>query len=559
MPTDGPPRHGSLPDLRSLRLTPPLVGAGLVGGLALASGIALTTTSGWLIVKAADRPVILTLMAAIVAVRAFGMARPVLRYWERLQTHDAALADLQSRRVETYAALVPLTPARLGRRGRADLLTGVVDDLDDIVGASIRVTVPGLSALVALAVTALVTAALDARIGLWVLGLGLAVAVIVGLAYRVESADNPRLGQARADVTRIAALITDEGDQVRAVGGTATVLAELDRAQAVLGSSVLRQARGRALATGAIILAVCAITVAVALTLAGDPARHSAAVAALLVLTPVAAADAVTPLAEAAKALARSRGSADRLRNVLAQVPAVAAAQGVGDGDGAGDAGREHPASVELSGVSARWHPDRALALEPTDLTLPQGTRLVITGPNGAGKSTLLAVLARHLDPWGGRYAMGGAEVRDQPLEGVRSRIAFVDDSPHVFASTLRENLRLAADGPADDADLESALGRAGLARWVAGLPDGLDTRLGTGGRGISGGERARLGIARALLSGRPLLLLDEPVAHLDSVTARAVIDDLLAASGDRSVVMVSHREDGRHGFDRRLQVGTEH
>ncbi len=82
-------------------------------------------------------------MAAIVGVRAFGMARPAFRYWERLRTHDAALADLAQRRVETYAALIPLTPARLGRRGRADLLTGVVDDLDDIVGAQIRVTVPG--------------------------------------------------------------------------------------------------------------------------------------------------------------------------------------------------------------------------------------------------------------------------------------------------------------------------------------------------------------------------------------------------------------------------------
>ena len=111
------------------------LGAGLLGGIATASGIALTATSGWLIVRASERPVILMLLTAIVAVRTFGMARPVFRYWERLRSHDVALTDLADRRTTAYARLIPLTPARLGRRGRADLLTGVVDDLSDVVDA----------------------------------------------------------------------------------------------------------------------------------------------------------------------------------------------------------------------------------------------------------------------------------------------------------------------------------------------------------------------------------------------------------------------------------------
>ncbi|MGL5849173.1 MAG: thiol reductant ABC exporter subunit CydD, partial [Phycicoccus sp.] len=105
--------------------------AGLLGGAATASGIALTATSGWLVVRASERPVILTLLVAIVAVRAFGMARPFFRYLERLVSHDAALHDLARRRSALYAALVPLAPARLGRRSRSAVLTGVVDDLTD--------------------------------------------------------------------------------------------------------------------------------------------------------------------------------------------------------------------------------------------------------------------------------------------------------------------------------------------------------------------------------------------------------------------------------------------
>ncbi|HRC41183.1 MAG TPA: ATP-binding cassette domain-containing protein, partial [Tetrasphaera sp.] len=182
---------------------------------------------------------------------------------------------------------------------------------------------------------------------------------------------------------------------------------------------------------------------------------------------------------------------------------------------------------------------------------LPQGTHVSISGANGSGKSTALAVLARHLDPQSGRYDLGGRDALTLPLPTARGRIALVDDSPYLFASTVGANLRFAAPRPDQvcDGDLVAALQQAGLGAWYAALPDGLETRLGAGGRGISGGERARLALARAVLSRRPVILLDEPVAHLDAPTARAILADLLAASADRTLVMVSHREDGRDGF----------
>lgn len=220
--------------------------------------------------------------------------------------------------------------------------------------------------------------------------------------------------------------------------------------------------------------------------------------------------------------------------------------------------------AIRLSRVSARWlggadpaagdADPAAPALPPTDLAVAPGEHLVLTGPNGCGKSTLLAVLARHLDPATGAYLLGGTDVRVRQLASVRAQLALVDDEPHVFASSLRENLRLARP-TAGDADLRAALTAAGLSDWYAALPAGLGTLLGSGGRGVSGGERARLAMARAHLSGRPVLLLDEPVAHLDHATAVAVLADLRRAFTGRTVVMVSHRPDGVDGFDRTVEL----
>ncbi|HET7800379.1 MAG TPA: ATP-binding cassette domain-containing protein, partial [Humibacillus xanthopallidus] len=186
------------------------------------------------------------------------------------------------------------------------------------------------------------------------------------------------------------------------------------------------------------------------------------------------------------------------------------------------------------------------------------GSTLAITGPNGSGKSTLLAVLARHLDPVAGSYLHDDVDVMTLPLEGARSHLAVVDDDTHVFATSLRANLALAAPD-ADDATIETALADAGLATLTTDLPAGLDTVLGAGGRGISGGQRTRLGIARALLSRRPVVLLDEPVAHLDPPTARSVVADLTRVAGisepPRTLVMVTHRDEGVDLFERSLSL----
>jgi ABC-type transport system involved in cytochrome bd biosynthesis fused ATPase/permease subunit len=303
------------------------------------------------------------------------------------------------------------------------------------------------------------------------------------------------------------------------------------------------------LAVGAAVVVVARLVVDLDVT---------APVKALLLLTPVAVSEAITPLVDAMRSLARARAAADRVDALLGLEPAVRDATRATPRDHRGHA--TGAPDIRLEAVTASWTGARTDA-GPVDLHVAPGTHLALMGPNGAGKSTLLALLARHLDPSGGRCTWDGADVTAVPADAVRSRVAVVDDEPHVFATTLRHNLRLAAPD-ATDADLLEALDRAGLGRLLAGLPDGLDTRLGAGGRGVSGGERARLGVARALASTRPVILLDEPVAHLDPPTARSVVTDLLGTDHhdiSRTIVMVTHRDEGLDRFDRVIRIDAAH
>ena len=529
-----------------------IVGAGLLGGIATTSGIALTAASGWLIVRASQRPVILLLFTAIVAVRAFGMARPAFRYWERLRSHDAALADLADRRTTAYKRLIPLTPARLGRRGRADLLTGVVDDLTDVVDAQVRVTVPIISALVAAAVATTVAAMLSAVAGIVIAAMAILTAPILVLGWRLETGSQQALLGARAEVARVTTLVSGNAGELQAIGASNQAQTWLVTAHADLTRAANRQSRGRAAAAGLLLLLTAAGTVAItAAILPGIGKTISTPVAALLVLTPIALGDAISTLPDATRALARAQASAVRLHTLLDQAPAVATT-----GTQPLAATPAIAPRIAVNALTAAWSGTTA-QLGPLDLQIEPGTRLAITGPNGCGKSTLLAVLARTLDPAHGSYHLGDQDAVTLELEQARTMFAVLDDEPHLFASTLRANLALAKPG-STDSDLVKALDQSGLGQWLTDLGQGLDTIIGTGGRGVSGGERARLGLARALLSKRPILLLDEPVAHLDHTTADAVMDDLTQSATRQSVIMVSHRPDGLTGFDRVIDLSQQ-
>jgi len=536
------------PTATSRSSAPPRFVLSTVLGIASAfCGVALTATAGWLIVKAAEHPAMLTMLVAIVGVRAFGLGRPVFRYAERLVSHDNALRGLADRRVAVYRSLVPLTPGRLGRH-RGDVLASVVDDVDATTDRELRVRLPlrtyAVVTLLAVTIAATILPAAGVAIGA-TSALGAGAAYVVA---RLGTRHPERvLVGSRAELSALMLDLAGRADELRMWQAQRTVAAALDVVASKLARAGRRAASMTATARACVRVGAAAGVAAVAAVGAAplEAGTLSAPLLALLLLTPVALADLGLGVVEAAALVERVQAAEGRLAAFDQMAPAVQ------DPASALPLAGSH--DIELVAASLGWdgHP----VLGGLDLRLSEGEAVGVIGPSGCGKSTLAATLIRFIDPVSGEVSLGAEALPMLLLDDVRGQIGYVSDDPHIFATTLVENIRLARPA-ASDAEVEAALRAVHLGDWLDGLPDSLDTWIGDGHDLVSGGERSRLGLARSILADQPVLVLDEPVAHLDTLTAERVAADLLSAARGRSVVWISHSAVGLDRVDRVLDLG---
>ncbi|NUS00074.1 MAG: thiol reductant ABC exporter subunit CydC, partial [Kribbellaceae bacterium] len=511
-----------------------LVAAALLGTLAMACSIGLLATSAWLISRAAEHPPVLYLMVAIVAVRFVGIGRGVLRYAERLVGHDAAFRVLGRTRVQAWIDLDRAAPAGLGGTRAGDLLTRVTRDVDAIQDLLVRALLPiAVSLLTGIATVALLSALLPAAgavllIGLSAAGLGGPAAALV-LSARAER----RFAPVRSTLTtNVHELLTGLAD-LTAYGATDERLDRIrkqdGRLTAILRRSAFSTGVGAAVANTAL---ACTVTGEV---LVGVPAvrdgRLAGVVLAVLVLTPLAAFELVTPLPVAAQHLIRGWQAATRLR-ALTDLPSPSVSWGT----------ESAPAgTLSAQDLTVRWPGAAAPALTGVDLDLRPGRRVGLIGPSGSGKSTLAATLMGFLAPEAGRVTLGGTEPAAIDEASYRRQVVLCGQDDHVFDATVRENLMIGKPDATDDELLE-ALDRVRLGAWVLRQPDGLGTTVGERGARISGGERQRLVLARALLADPAVLILDEPTAHLDDRTADELVRDITAATEGRTTLLITHR-----------------
>ena len=502
----------------------------LLGTLALGCGVALAAVSAWLIARASQMPPVLQLSVATVAVRAFGIGRGVLRYLERLVSHDVALRGMTQLRTTLYERLAVARPDTLLRLRRGDLLARVGADVDTVGDVVVRGLLPAGVATLLGAGTVLAMSLFWPPAGLALaVCLLLAGVVAPAIAARAARTTEERALQSRADMTATALGLLDDAGPLVVAGRAPGELAALRDADRRLAAATDAGAGPAALAAGLGQLAVGLAVLAALIT--GVPAVGAGLLTpvelAVVVLTPLAAFEATSLLPAAAIQVQRSRAAAARILALL-DAPTDPAPT---------DPGPAGPPLVAVD-VAAGW-PGAPPVVDGLDLDLRPGRSVAIVGPSGTGKTTTLLTLAGLLPRRGGTLTLDGHDVDHLERDSVVGTVVVGTEDAHVFGTTVLENLRVAR-GDVTEAEAREVLTRVGLGDWLASLPDGLDTLLGPDARTVSGGERRRLLVARALLSPATLLLVDEPAEHLDPERADALVADLL---GDpRGVVVVTHR-----------------
>ncbi|HVW47379.1 MAG TPA: thiol reductant ABC exporter subunit CydC [Solirubrobacterales bacterium] len=520
-----------------------------LGAGAVLAAVGLLTTSGYLISRAAQRPEILALGVAIVGVRFFGISRALLRYAERLVSHDLAFRSLTQLRSHLFRRLVPLVPAGLPGLGRGELLGRFVGDVDSLQDLYLRGLAPPAVAIVAglgaVIVAFLILPAAALVLALALLAAGIGVPLVTRAANRRagrrQAAARATLGTEVLEVAGGSAEIAVAGraeDWIARTEASGERLASLQRSDAVAGG----------LAAG-LLTAIAGATV-VAMLAVSIPAVGSGALAgvmlAALALLAMASFEAVAPLGAAAAGIDNCAAAATRIEAVIDRRPPVR------------DPTLPRPVRtgvLRFDDVRFRYDDDGPWVLDGVDLALSPGRAVALLGPSGAGKSTLAELAVRFRDPDAGRIELGGLPLTAMSGDDVRAAVRLAPQDAYLFTSTLRDNVALGRAG-AGDAEVVDALLAVGLGPWLDSLPDGLDTEVGEAGAKVSGGQRQRIAAARLFLAEAAFLVFDEPTAHLDPAGAADLQRRIAALAQDGpGVLVITHERAALDAFDEVLEL----
>lgn len=521
-----------------------LVLAVLLSVLTATFGIALTSLSGWLIVRAAEQPAMMYLTLAVVGVRFFGIGRATWRYCERLVTHRLVLDAATTVRSKTWVALssVALSVRALLRGDK--ILDRLISDADELRDLAPRVLLPAITqALVmalAIGTTALIAPQATGAIAVAALLSTLAVPWLVSRAdNNAESAER----ESTAGVLRLGLSSIMAASDLQANGLSSATCGALARIDRQASQQAARGAFASGLGQG-INTALWWSAALVTIGLVWEPVRSGqlrAPMVAIIILMSTAMLEVSNQHAEAtrgwkgfARIVARLCATGARTAEIEPQTSKQTK-----------KLAQEAPIRLDIKDASARWQGMERPVFSGMNATVASGQWLGITGPSGAGKTTALATLLGFLPLEHGQIRVNNLPADAASLLGYA---AWCPQEAHIFESTVAGNLALARDREhaPSEAEMQRALERVGLGEFYAQLPHGLLTPVGSGGSYLSGGQRQRLAIARTLLVDSPLLLLDEPTAHLDAPSARLMMDEV--SSGTRqgddapAVVVVSHR-----------------
>lgn len=525
---------------------PRLASALLGATLCELSAAGLMALAAWLIVSAAVQPPFYTLALAAVGVRCCGLARAALRYAERYVSHSATFEVLRRLRVTAYARLEALAPARWEARLRSEDSALLLRQADTLKDFFLRALAPLLTATLVIAALALAFSFYAPALG-W---LALASLLLLGLLLPLALRRREAAAQRSADVctARLAAQCLDllQGLEVLAAYGRhrqaqrraeAAARAVLTARRRVKRTEAWADAWAEALG---VVLLVAAMAALLPLARAGALTAPQLAACALAFQSGLTA---LYALPAAWRFTLEARRAAQAFFALPAPLPETAM-----PGTPAFCAGDELLCAERLSFAYGADAP----VLQNISFSLRRGERVAVVGASGAGKSTLLKLLLGFYGGWRGTLRLRGVPYETLRPAEILTQFRAVLQETHVFHGSLAENLRLVYPA-ASEAELWAALDKAGLVTFVAAQPQGLQCAVGQDGCLLSGGERQRLALARALLRPAPLLLLDEPTAGLDALSAAVFFQSIEALPKTQSVLLVTHELQFLSAMDRIL------
>jgi len=526
----------------------------LLGFFAMLAGslcsIGLMAVAGWYLGSAALAGGTVLMFGVItpgLALRSLALGRTVFRYGERIWTHEATFRLLADLRVWFFRQALPLAPGKLSLFRGGDLLSRIMDDIDALDTLYLRVIAPTVMAI-------LLGSAGVVFLSFHSLGLGLTVAVLLVIAGAALPLAMALWGRAAGReipaskaALRILGIDTAKGlSELRLFGHKTrqreafhTASLTLDRHQQKLH---LISAIGQAAVS---LCGHLALWAALLFGLLGlEQGSLSSGMAILLLLGCLALFETVAPLPLAYQAFGKTQKAAERLLDLTQTAPPVE------------DPAQPKPAperfTLQMAAVSYRYPNTERRAVEDISFCLEEGEKLAILGRSGSGKSTLAALLLRFQDPENGQITLGGVPYQELRQADLQGHFAYLSQRTELLTGTVRDNLRIGRR-EAQDGDLWKALEQAQLTHTIRRLPQGLESWVGEGGAGLSGGERRRLGLARAFLRNAPILLLDEPTEGLDRAAEQKVLESLDRLMSGRSVIMITHRVTDLDRMDRVL------
>ncbi|MGX9520310.1 heme ABC transporter ATP-binding protein/permease CydC [Vibrio mediterranei] len=504
----------------------------------LFASIGLLTLSGWFISAAAVAGLTIAretfnYMLPGAGVRGAAMARTAGRWGERVVSHNATFKLLTDLRIFFFTKLAPLIPGKAVNIRDADMLNRLVADVDAMDHVYLRLVSPIIVGVFGILCLTAVLCWFDMTLGL-TLGAILMLLLITWpiVFYRLGSKNGEALTLNKAEL-RIRTLDWLQGySELTLFGAESRYRKAIVTAQDKLITNQLVHAKVSGMAQGLLILANGWLLILM-LWLAADGVggNQPDPLIALMAFATMASFEMLMPIAGAFQYLGQTLTSAKRLNEVILATPEVTFPDD--------PVTHSNEYSIDIDHVCFSYPDAKEKALRDVSLSVKGGHRLAIVGQTGSGKSTLLQLISRYWDVDQGKITLAGAQIQNWSERQLREATSIVSQKVDILNGTLRDNLFMAKPSASDE-ELIAALDKVDLAHLAE--DNGLDAWLGDGGRQLSGGEKRRIGIARALLHDAPILLLDEPTEGLDKKTEQQIMQLFDQHFNSKTVIFITHR-----------------